>query len=77
MEFPFKFSEIETFAENGRISARHQNEDGAFLQINYDADNFSEILRNLKSAHREAKRQIRFKEKFERWQKRHKEINQD
>lgn len=80
MEFPFKFNEIKTFAKDGRVSAEYiDTASGAYIQLNHDIDNFDEILRNLKKALRAAKKQVREENRFQKWLKRHREIeaNQD
>lgn len=78
MQFPFKFNIVETFAEDCRVSVKYVDEKtNEFIRINHDLDEFGTILKNIKVAQREAKRQLRFKKKFERWEKRHTEKNQD
>lgn len=78
MKFPFKFNRVETFAEEGKISIRNVDDiSGEFLRVNYDAENFGEILRNLKIAYKAAKRQIRQQKKLEKSVKKDSEANQD
>ena len=78
MRSPFKFNLIETFANDGRVSIKNIDEEsGEFLQVNYDLESFGQVLKNIKIAHRAAKRQAREIKKFEKWAEKHTEISQD
>jgi hypothetical protein len=60
MNINFPFDEVTTSAKDGQVVILHTHRDhDTFGENSYDVDNFGQILKNLRTAYREAKRQNR------------------
>lgn len=78
MQFPFSFNITDTGAVDGKIVVKYIDEGvDEHVEVTHDLENFDQVLKNLRLAHRDAKRQARTQKKLERFAKKHTEIDQD